>query len=130
MFYIKEDQVGSYQDLWAEAVAAAVVKGQGVVIQDCFCFYLTGGAIADRVVPIWECKQVYADKKIGTGQAILRGDEVYYDVLDGLVTATPPAGTIGTDFYFCGIAKQDADESDLQVWMSFFGDEYNHADRA
>lgn len=77
MIYIREDQIGSYQELWAEAINAAVVKGQVVIINDVMCFYLTAGAIGDKVVPVWECKQVLADKVTGTGTEIERGQKIF-----------------------------------------------------
>jgi hypothetical protein len=139
MFYIKEDQVGSYEDLWAEEVLADVVKGQPVLINDTFCFYMTGGYAAvagvreaDRVTPIWRCKQVLADKVTGSGNDIQRGERVYYIVAGanaGLVTANLPAGVIGTDYYYCGIAKETTDEDDEQVWMSFDGSSYDDPDK-
>lgn len=131
MFYLREDQEASYEELWAEALFVAVVKGQPVVINDTFCFYFTAGAIGDEVVPIWKARQVLADKATGTGTEIQRGEQIYYIVATGLVSNTAPVGgTIGTDYYFCGICKESADADEDQVLMSFWGDEYNHADRA
>jgi hypothetical protein len=135
MLYCRDNQSPGYEELHAgnnnEVLVAAVVKGQVVIINDVMCFYFVDGAIGDKVVPVWKCRQVLADKAVGTGEDISRGEQVYYIVATGLVSATPPVpGVIGTDYYFCGICKETADEDDTQVLISFWGDEYDHADRA
>lgn len=130
MFILKDDQHSAYQELHRrEVTGAAVEKGDAVVINDVLCFWFTDGAVGDEVVPVWEARQVLADKKTGTGEEIEEGMQVYYEVATELVTANP-SGAIGTDYYFCGICKDDAAADDDTVLMSFWGDEYNHADRA
>lgn len=129
MLYLADNQMSSYQELWGEAVGAAVVKGQAVIIKDVFCFYHNGDELGKVVVPIWEARQVLAEKSIGTGEDIERGEQVYYVVATGLVTAHP-TGTIGTEYYFIGICKKAALAADTEVLISFWGDEYNFADRS
>lgn len=138
MFYLRDNQSPGYEELDAgntnEVLVAAVVKGQAVLINDTFCFYLRAGAIGDRIVPVWKCRQVLADKIEGTGEDIQRGERVYYIVAGanaGLVTANNAGlGVIGVDYYYCGICKETADEDDEQVLISFDGSDYDAADKA
>jgi len=136
MFYLANCQAVSYRELWDIIPAGVVVKGQAALIQDVFAFYLkaTEAAVAgEEITSIYWADQVWADKEQGSGEAILAGQEVYYNISTpevglGLVTANP-VGVIGTDYYFCGIAKRNAGATDEQVLIEFIGDEYNHADR-
>lgn len=118
-----------YDELWDIVVAAAVTSGQAAVIQDVFGFYLYNGAVGDEVTFIYRCRQVQADKVTGTGEEISAGEEVYFVIAQNAVSANP-AGVIGTDYYFCGIAKKDASASEETVLINFWGDEYDHADRS
>lgn len=131
MFYLANDQATSYRELWDTIPATVVVKGQAVIVQDVFGFYLKATELTvagEEICFIYWADQVWADKEVGSGEEIHAGEEVYYNVTSGLVTANP-TGTIGVDYYFCGIAKRDATLSDTQVIIEFIGDEYNHADR-
>lgn len=128
MFYPKDPVI--YDELVDIAVVgAAVLKGEAVVTQDVFSFYLVDAAIGDTSVRIYRMRQVEADKTIGTGQEIEAGERVYYRVSDGLVLAAP-VGSIGTDFYFCGWAKKAAAADDTRVLINFDGTVYNNADMA
>jgi len=131
MFYQAQSQSVSYRELFDIIPATIVVKGQAAIVQDVFGYYFKGteATIAgEEITFVYWCDQVWAHKEIGSGEAILAGQEVYYNIGSGLVTANP-TGTIGTDYYFCGIAKRNADANDDQVLIEFIGDEYNHADR-
>ena len=131
MFYLAQAQPVSYRELWDIIPAAVVVKGQAAIVQDVFGFYLKNTeatTAGEEICFIYWADQVWADKETGSGEEIYSGQEVYYNVGTGLVTANP-VGTIGTDYYFCGIAKRNAAADDDQVLIEFIGDEYNHADR-
>ena len=131
MFYLANVQSVSYRELCDVIPNTVVVKGQAAIIQDVFGFYFKGTeatVAGEEFAFVYWADQVWTDKEVGSGEEILAGQKVYYNVASGLVTATP-AGTIGTNYYFCGIAKRDADASDDQVLIEFIGDEYNHADR-
>lgn len=131
MFYLANDQACSYRELWDVIPATTVVKGQAARVADMFGFYLkaTEASVAgEEICYIYWADQVWACKEVGSGEGIIRGQEVYYNVSTSLVTANP-TGTIGTDYYFCGIAKRTVGISDARVLIEFIGDEWNHADR-
>lgn len=129
MFYLADTQDSSYHELWDVIPVSAVVKGEPAVVQDVFGFYLQALAANAEGAFIYDARQVRADKAVGSGESIEAGDEVYYVVATGKVTASP-TGTIGTEYYFCGWAKKDASETETTVLIRFYGTEYNHADRA
>lgn len=132
MFYQAQSQAVSYREIWDAIPSTVIAKGQPAIIQDLFGYYLKGTELAtpgEEICFIYWSDQTWADKEIGSGEGIYAGQEVYYNVASGLVTASP-TGTIGTDYYFCGIAKRDALEGADQVLIEFIGDEWNHADRA
>lgn len=131
MFKLADDQAQAYRELWDIIPNAVVVKGQAAIVQDMFGFYLKGTELTtpgEEICFIYRAGQVWADKEIGSGEGILAGQEVYWNVTSTLVTANP-TGTIGTDYYFCGIAKRNALVNEDQVLIEFIGDEWNHADR-
>ena len=104
--------------------AAAVVKGEAAVVQDVFGFYLVDAAIDEEVCFVYRMRQVEADKRVGTGEDILAGDELFYIPAEDVVT--PTAGTTpGTNSYFCGWAKKDASAADTKVLMNFDGTRYD-----
>jgi hypothetical protein len=136
-FILRDDQVQSYSELWDFNPGAARTKGFGEVIQDVFAFQMRAvelkadGVTYQEATPIWWAQQVLAGKVQGTGEAITAGQFVYATLASNfqLVTASP-TGTIGTDYYFVGVAKKDAAATASSVLIKFWGDEYNHADRA
>jgi hypothetical protein len=131
MFYLANDQPVSYRELWDVIPAAVVVRGAAAIVQDVFGFYFKATeatSAGEEIAFVYWADQVWADKEVGSGEQILAGMEVYYNVASGLITANP-TGTIGTDYYFCGIAKRDAAADDTRALIEFIGDEYNHADR-
>lgn len=130
-FYLADAQVSSYDALRNHINLTARAKGYAEVIQDTFCFQMRGFAANAEDTPVIRADEVWADKLTGSGEEILAGDFVYATLgsLFQSVTANP-AGVIGTDYYFCGIALDNADADDDLVLIKFWGDEYDHADRA
>lgn len=119
-----------YDELWDVIALTAVATGEATVIQDVFGFYLTAVTAADitnsrnEVAFIYRMRQVLADKAVGTGEAILRGDRLYY--YPALDTVSPTAtGTAGSDYYFCGWAKKSATATETTVLMNFDGTRYD-----
>jgi hypothetical protein len=126
MFYWED--VTIYDELWDTFPATAVLKGTPEVVQDVFGFWLKDREEAgEEVTFVYRCRQVLADKVVGTGEAILPGDRVYAIVAQShAVSATPPAGGVaGTDYYFCGWCKRQADASDARVLINFDGTRYD-----
>lgn len=125
-FEWKDDVI--YDELWDCHPGAALVKGQGVIKQDVFGFWLkdseTATPTTEEIAIIYRCRQVEANKRTGTGEAILAGDKLYYYPSDEKVSPTA-TGAVGTDYYFCGWAKKDAAASDLTVLMNFDGTNYD-----
>ena len=132
MFYCADDQAQAYDELWDEVPGQARVKGFAYVVNDVFGFLLNAALTAtDEVAFIWRNSQVRADKLTGTGEGINHGDFVYATLGSNFQSVTAnPTGTIGVNYYFCGVAKKDALPNDTTVLIKFFGDEYNFADRA
>lgn len=118
----KDDVI--YDELRNVVPGTAVVKGDGAVKQDVFGFYVKDReTVGEEVVLIYRCRQVEATKKVGTDQAILSGDKLYWYLADGHVS--PVKGTVGVDCYFCGWAKEDAGANAITVLMNFDGTRYN-----
>lgn len=114
-----------YDELWDVLPATAVVAGDPAVKQDVFGFYIKDReSVGEEVTFVYRCRQVLAEKKTGTGEAILSGDKLYYIVADQKVSPTP-AGTPGVDSYFCGWAKKDAGALEEHVLMNFDGTRYD-----
>lgn len=131
-FYCVDDQAQAYEELWDEVPGAVRAKGFAYVVNDVFGFLLKAAlTVTEEVCFIHANKQVRADKLTGTGEAILHGQKVYATLGSNFQSVTAnPTGTIGTDYYFVGIAKKDAGADEETVLIKFWGDEYNHADRA
>jgi len=121
-FHWKDNQI--YDELRNVAPVAAVEKGDCAVRQDCAGFWLKDLDAAEHGTFIYRCRQVLANKKTGTGEAILAGDRLYYIVADDAVSPTV-SGAIGTDSYFVGWAKEDAGEDVATVLMNFDGTRYD-----
>lgn len=119
-----------YDELRDVEVSSAVTKGQAVVRQDVFGFYLNAITATDitnsrnEVAFIYRMRQVEADKATGTGEAIISGDKLYYYPATDTVSPTA-SGTAGTDYYFCGWAKESATATASTVLMLFDGTRYN-----
>jgi hypothetical protein len=132
MFYCADDQAQAYQELWDEVPGAVRVRGFAYVVNDVFGFLnIASLTITDEIAFIYRNRQVRADKLTGTGEAILHGQKVYATLGSNFQSVTAnPSGTIGTDYYFCGVAKKDAGADEETVLIDFWGDEYDHTDRA
>ena len=125
-YILKDDQIGAYDELHDVTISgAAVTKGATLVRQDVFGFYMTAGAVGDEVTLIYRARQVLADKTTGTGEAIVSGDKVYHVVATGLITASP-TGTLGTNYYYVGVAKKSAAAGDSTCLIRFDGTNYKH----
>lgn len=127
-FEWKDDVI--YDELWNCHPGAAIVKGQGVVKQDVFGFWLkdteTTTPTTEDIAIIYRCRQVEAYKRTGTGEEIFSGDKLYYYPSDERVSPVA-IGTAGVDYYYCGWAKKDAAASAAVVLMNFDGTRYNEA---
>lgn len=130
-YILKDDQAPAYEEFWDEVPGAIRAKGFGYVVNDVFGFLMTASQnTTDEVTYIWKARQVLADKIVGSGEEIEHGEFVYALASQNFQVVTAnPTGTIGTDYYFVGIAKKDAAAGDSTVLISFFGDQYNFADR-
>lgn len=102
----------------------SVEKGDVEVQQDCAGFWVCDLDAGVNGTFIYRCRQVRANKRIGTGEAILAGDRLYFVVAEDLVTPTP-VGVAGTDSYFVGWAKEDAGADVADVLMNFDGTRYD-----
>ena len=118
-----------YDELWDVTVGAAITisKGDAAVRQDVFGFYIKNQeAASEEMTLVYRCRQVEADKRTGTGEAIISGDRLYYYPATTNVSPTA-TGTAGTDYYFCGWAKKSATASATTVLMNFDGTRYDEA---
>ena len=130
MAYFDPKDVHIYDELLEIYPVAPVTKGQGVVVQDVFGFYIKSltqaeiDASRNEVAFIYRMRQVEAPKITGTGEDIQSGERVYWVVASGAVTANP-TGTFGVDYYFCGWAKRDAAANETTVLINFDGTRWN-----
>jgi hypothetical protein len=110
-----------YSDLY-DVQATGVHKGDSAVRQDVFGFYIKRAESAlEEIAFIFKMRQVIANKKTGTGEAIISGDKLYYYSADDLVS---PVSNYPTS-YFCGWARKSAGANDTTVLMEFDGTRYN-----
>lgn len=125
MFEPKDNQI--YDELWDIVPAALVTKGQAARIADVFGFYyFATSTIGDEVTYVYRMRQVLADKVTGTGEDIQAGDRLYYYPAQDAVSKNA-VGAAGTDYYFCGWAKKDAEASASEVLMNFDGTRWDMA---
>lgn len=129
VFEMKDDVV--YDEFFDASPIAGVKKGDWVVKQDTFGFYFRDAlrnnwdaTTVEQVVAVARCRQVYAQKAVGSAEVIKSGDRLYFYPATALVSPVA-TGTYGVDYYFCGWAKRDAGASDLTVWMNFDGTMYD-----
>ena len=120
-FRQKDTQI--YDEAWVN-LAADKDALECEVVNDVFGFYLVSGVIGDEVTFIYRMRQVEADKSTGTGEEISAGDKVYYYPGTDTVSATA-TGTAGTDYYFVGWAKKDADADAVKVLINIDGTRYS-----
>jgi hypothetical protein len=132
MYYCADNQAQAYEESWDVIIAIPTVRGFGFVHNDVFGFMFTASLVVNEEVTfITRNKQVRIDKITGTGEEIQANEYVYATLATNFQSVTAnPIGVIGTDYYFVGKAKKDALASDTTVLVDFWGDEYNHADRA
>lgn len=125
MAFIMKDNI-IYDELLDVTPAADVVKGEAHVENDTFGFYNNDEDAGNECALIYRCRQVLADKAVGTGEDINSGERLYY--YPATDTVSPNAvGTAGTDYYFCGWAKEDAAAAATTVLMNFDGTRYDEA---
>jgi len=118
-----------YNHLRDVVPVADVTKGEAVVINDTFCFYLTDWVTTgnpDYAVPVYKMRQVLADKAVGTGEDIQAGERVYYYPATDTISANA-VGTAGTDYYYCGTAKETAAAATSTILIRFDGTRYDEA---
>jgi hypothetical protein len=117
-----EHKSEKYDELFDVIPGSLVVKGQAAQVQDVFGFYLKEAeTLTEEVIFLYRCKLVEAVKKVGSaGEAIVRGDKLYY--YPGVEQVSPvKSGVAGTDYYFCGWARESAGASVTTVLMRFDG---------
>ena len=123
MFRSKDNVI--YDDLFDVTAALGTLKAQPAVRQDVFGFFAKDAETnGEEIAFIYRDRQVEADKRVGSGEAILSGDRLYYYLSDGLVSPIA-TGTFGVDYYFCGWAKRDAGAAETVVLMNFDGTRYD-----
>ena len=128
MFQIADNCI--YDEIKILDIASAKAQGLGEVVNDVFGFYLTkidptNDDLSDDGILIYRNRQTYADKKTGSGEDIQAGEKLYYEVAESLVTPNKPSGTAGTEFYFCGWAKEATTAAATKVLMNFDGTRQN-----
>jgi hypothetical protein len=122
MFIGKDNLI--YDELFDVIPGANVTKGQAAVRQDVLGFYFATEDAGNETIFVYRMRQVLADKTVGTGEAIISGDRLYY--YPGTDTVSPNAvGTFGVDYYFCGWAKYSAGANEATVIMNFDGTRWN-----
>lgn len=110
-----------YDELLEVEPATAVNKGDVALQQDVVGFWAKDReAAGEEVTLIYRCRQVLADKRTGTGEEIIAGDRLYFYPTTNNVSPTP-TGVAGTDFYFCGWAKENAGANVTEVHMNWDG---------
>jgi hypothetical protein len=129
MAFICKDPI-IYDELHDYSPNAARTKGQAEIIQDVFAFHFWAVAANNESMPLYRCRQVRADKLQGTGEEVFPGDRLYAipnagAANDLFVSPNRPAGTAGTDYIFCGWAKEYASGTDSDVLMNFDGTRYD-----
>lgn len=107
----------------------AVTKGSITIQGDVAAFWIVDSDPADsnttlQPVAAYRMRQVESDKVTGTGSAIAAGDRLYHVVALNAVQNTV-VGTIGTDSYFVGWAKEAATATAEKVLMNFDGTRYD-----
>ena len=119
-----------YDELRDVVPTANVVKGEAAVVNDVFGFYMndwnTTDTDLDYVVFVYKMRQVLADKAVGTGEDIQAGERVYYYPATDTISANA-VGTAGTDYYYCGTAKEDAAAAATTIIIRFDGTRYDEA---
>lgn len=118
MFIAKDWQ--EYNESHDITVAVSAPKGTPLQLRDVFGFWLKTVVAAQVETFVYKMANVLADKATGTGEEILALERVYYVVATGLITAHP-TGTFGVNYYYCGIAREDATADEDTVLINFDG---------
>jgi hypothetical protein len=105
-----------YDDARDVVPAAAVTQGQVALVNDVIGFFLYAVAALVEATFIYKNKQAVATKAAGSGTAILSLQKLYVDLATGIVTNVYASG-----LYFCGWAKEDADDDADTVLMNWDG---------
>ena len=91
VFEMKDDVV--YDEFFDANPIAGVQKGDPVIKQDTFGFYMRNAlrnnwdaTTVEQVAVIYRCRQVYAQKREGSGEEIKSGDRLYFYPTDCLVS--------------------------------------------
>lgn len=136
MFLSKDNVI--YDELWdVLAPTATVLKGHACVHQDVLGFYVKDAESAGEEISfVYRDRQVEADKRTGSGEAIVAGDRLYAYRVNGALPWTTPqdvevspvaTGVLGTDYKFCGWAKKDAGATEAKVLMNYDGTRHDQA---
>lgn len=132
MLFSKDNII--YDELWDVEAPTGTLKGYAAVVQDVLGFYAKAAESSDEEVCfVYRDRQVLANKRVGTGEAILAGDKLYayrigaaaWTVPQDVEVSPTATGTAGTDYCFCGWAKKDASALETTVLMNFDGTRYN-----
>jgi len=102
--------------------------GDAAIASDVLCFMLqsvdpTGaGAPGEKTegTAVYRCRQVIAQKKVGSGEACYPGQKLYFDPATNKVSPNK-TGTAGTNCYMCGWVKLAAGASATEVEMNYDG---------
>jgi hypothetical protein len=122
---IFEPKSANYTNIRDVIPATAVSKGDPAIRQDRFGFYIKDREeVGEEITFIIQMEMVEAAKRIGSGEAIISGDKLYYYPATENVSPTP-TGAYGTDYYYCGTAIESAGASATTVLMKFDGTRYN-----
>ena len=131
MFIWKD--VDIYDEFYDETPGMTIGTGRGLakMIQDCFAYFMKNQERTnEEIAALYRVRQTIADKRTGSGENIIHGDRLFaYPKTAGIAftisqdwEVSPIAtGTIGTDYLFCGWAKEDAGENEDEVLMNFDG---------
>ena len=127
MFYQRDDLI--YDELLNITPGVAVTKGSVTQQGSVAGFWIVDSDPADSNTPLnpvvaYRMRQVIADKVTGTGSAIAAGERLYHVVALDAVQNTV-VGTIGTDSYFVGWAKEAAAATADTVLMNYDGTRYD-----
>ena len=117
-----------YDELPNITPAVAVSAGDAALIENVLAFYIQSIDPTGTLAPgektegtaVYRCRQVIALKKVGTSEACLPGQKLYYDPATKKVSVNK-TGTAGTNCYLCGWVKLAAGASDTTVEMNYDG---------
>lgn len=109
-------KAGKVQSDFVHTFVTAADRGDVFTIEDVLAFANTDVLAGQEGAVLYKCDTCRADKKIGTGYDIIKGQRLYIDMNDFKVSPTKSAG-----FLFVGWAQEDADGADTDVKMEYDG---------